>query len=601
MGKSFNTNLLRKDFRYFQKACHRAMGLPAPSRMQSLIGDILQKSTARKLCILGYRGLAKTLESVLYVLWELYKDPTLQIKVWAANQALAADSTQMMLRCIQDIPFLMHMAPTGDMDRSVLSFDVQGRGLFVGSSVAAYGIQGGVTGTRADILIIDDPETSVNGETVKKRVAIDRSMSEAVNVIKDGGRIIVLGTVHFEDSLYLRLLEKGYKMHLFPIEVPSEKTQELCWLYYPEALRRFMKPTERPPVAPGTPLDRFSASEIALKRSEGLLNFERQFLVNPFSTHLSRKPFNLSKLIVFNATKTELPIRFQHTADPQYLDEGAMEHSSAMLRDKLYRPYQWDSNTKPYDRKILYVDPAGSGADETAMVVLGVSSGYAVILHVEGLAGGSGERENQLKIIEVAKRFEVDEICIEDNFGQGLLAQLLRQTWWSEHMGWNHSMRTIPITEHTSRIKKSVKILQTIDAVLNSGRLIMTPEALLSDYESALVHSAENRVTYRLTHQLSYFSESGRELEHDDRIDALASALHVLKEYLIFHPENHAETWEDKLIRKVFAKDAAEFVDKPLTAAEVMLYDRGGGGWLESRQGLHNRLRKQRVGRKSRG
>lgn len=563
---------LRDDFRYFMAQMWEEMALPKPTRMQQLFADILQKSTDRKLILLGFRGFAKTLISACYTLWLLYRDPRLQIAFWGSNQDMAYASTELMLKWIQEIPWLQHLAPTSDMAQAGGSFDVQGRGIFRGSSVEAYGITGSVTGSRADYLVVDDAETSNNGDTVKKRTTIDRNLDEATYVIKDGGYIRALGTIHFDDSVYVRLLGKGYRIWIFPMAVPSKDTAEMCWDYYPEPVRKAILAGKE-----GDPLDRFSKTEIELKRQNGLLSYERQCICNPFRTSLSEKPLQLSKAIIFQADIEKLPIRFYHDRSPQHLDEDAMNFSSASILDKLYRPYKWDEKLTPYDRKIMYIDPAGGGKDETAVDIAGAANGYAVVFCSLGLIGGSKE-ENLKRIIELARRYKVDEICVEENFGQGMFAQLLRAYYFREYgrfgnLDTNGRPTMIPITEHRVTQKKERRIISILDPVLNFGRLIITPDALQVDFESANEHLTEDRMCYRLTYQISYYSEGGNKIEYDDRIDALASALEKLKPWLSVHPQDKAETYEDYLIKKVFSNDifqqpAKVFQHNPITSIE---------------------------------
>lgn len=544
-----------KDFRVFLTVLWKEMGM-VPTKVQLLFADALQKSSHRTLAMLGYRGFAKTYILCAFCMWKLYWDPNLQISFWGSSQESAADSTKLMLSWLREIPWLQHMFPDSEQDQSGLSFDIRGRGVFRGSSVTARGITGTVTGTRADILVIDDPETSANGDTLKKRASIDRAMDEARYVIKDGGRIYVLGTVHFDDSLYTRLMAKGYKTYLFPMAVPSAETQKLCWPYYLPPLRKAMES-----LPEGTPLDRFSVSEIELKRQNGLLSFERQCLVNPFRTQLSNKTLDMRKIIIFPADTEKLPIRFFHGANDEYLAKDAMDTSSASIVDKLYAPYKWDDQMKPYDYKIAYIDPAGGGKDETALSIVGVSSGYAVLFHCQGFVGGASE-DNLSSILEACLRYKVNEICIESNFGQEMFAQLLRAHY---QRGWvrfaNERDGLIPIS--TNRVStnktKMERIVSALDPVINFGRLIITPDALSVDFNSALVHESENRMGYRLSYQLSYCSDQANVMEHDDRIDSLAAAIMKVSGFLASHPMTEADSWDDYIVKKAFAADQAQF------------------------------------------
>lgn len=579
---------LKADFRLFLILLWGEMLLPKPTHMQLLLADTLQKNTHRLLVILGFRGFAKTYITCAYIMWRLYRNPKLKACIWASNQENAGDSTKLMLSWVRNVDWLKHLAPEADQDQAALSFDVRGRGIFRGSSVTAYGITGTITGTRGDILAIDDPETSTNGDTVKKRIAIDRAMNEAslVMTARDDDeltQVIVLGTVHFDDSLYSRLVPKGYKMYLFPICVPSQTTQKQCWDYYPEKLRELFRPKAEGGMGlqEGTPLDRFGDTEIELRRGIGALNFERQCLVNPFRTSLSQKPFDMRKIIVFQAASDMLPVRFWHTQDDRFLDQEAMNFSSASLNDKLYRPYKWDDQMRPYDRKLAWIDPAGDNkknnaeADELSLTIVGVSGGYAVCFHSEGFVGGS-KQENQDRILEVCRQNKVDLILVEDNFGMGMFASLLRATQMRKYGRFSEPGAVgmddiIPIdTRHTTK-KKGKRIVDAIDPVLNAGKLIITPTCFQGDYESANIHVSENKLHYRLSYQLSYGNESLSLLPHDDRVEGLASCLEELRGFLSIDPETEAETWDSWLIRRLFAQDAQQFQGDRGVSEEILV------------------------------
>jgi hypothetical protein len=218
---------------------------------------------------------------------------------------------------------------------------------------------------------------------------------------------------------------------------------------------------------------------------------------------------------------------------------------------------------RKYDSKILVVDPAAQGKDETAVAVMGVSSGYLVLFHSEGLVGGSSD-ENLKKIIEVAKRFRVDYISVEDNLSQGMFATLLRNKVYQEYGRFGRKEDITPVTTHHQHLNKQKRIGASLDPLINSGRLIITPDCLKLDYESANDHPGDECIAYRLTYQLSYFSASnGKELERDDRIDNLAAGVVLLKDYLTELPEESARDWDDYLIRKVFAQEDKLFYVDP--------------------------------------
>jgi hypothetical protein len=84
------------------------------------------------------------------------------------------------------------------------------------------GITGQLTGSRADIIIVDDVEVPKNSFTPAMRERIAMLVKEFDAVLKPGGRILYLGTPQVEESLYNILVrERGYSVRVWPAEIPK--------------------------------------------------------------------------------------------------------------------------------------------------------------------------------------------------------------------------------------------------------------------------------------------------------------------------------------------------------------------------------------------
>jgi hypothetical protein len=73
-----------------------------------------------------------------------------------------------------------------------------------------------LTGSRADYIIADDVESANNSMTEGMRTKLAEVVKEFDAILKPDGRIIYLGTPQTEQSLYERLLNRGYDCRIWP-------------------------------------------------------------------------------------------------------------------------------------------------------------------------------------------------------------------------------------------------------------------------------------------------------------------------------------------------------------------------------------------------
>ena len=65
----------------------------------------------------------------------------------------------------------------------------------------------------------------------------------------------------------------------------------------------------------------------------------------------------------------------------------------------------------------MCIDPSGRGKDETGYVVLYYLNGYIYLMEVGGLNGGYADNV-LVKLANIAKKYKVNEVVIEGNFGK---------------------------------------------------------------------------------------------------------------------------------------------------------------------------------------
>jgi hypothetical protein len=196
----------------------------------------------------------------------------------------------------------------------------------------------------------------------------------------------------------------------------------------------------------------------------------------------------------------------------------------AMAGQYFYAPEQITSQYSPYTGRVLVIDPSGRGKDETGVCVALMASGNIYISYACGLQGGYSD-ETLIAICDLAKKYKVQKVMVESNFGDNMYSALL-----SPHMN-----RIYPCTleEVRQNQQKELRIIDTLEPVMNQHRLILDPEVIKMDYDTALErYTADVAPQYMLIYQMARLSKARGALKHDDRLDALAMAVKYFADQL---------------------------------------------------------------------
>ncbi len=306
------------------------------------------------------------------------------------------------------------------------------------------------------------------------------------------------------------------------MSVPPKAVADVCWPHYPKQVRKWIQEREV-----DEPLDRFDAEEIKMRQSEGKVHYERQCLLNLYRSSEGTRTLDITRIILFDAPLNVFPTSLQHAREPDYVDTHMANYSCADLGEKFYRPFKISEKTKPYDAKITYIDPAGSGSDELAYGMAAAGSGYLVLHKVAGLQGGLN-KENILRILDESLKFGSTAIYIESNLNTSAeFVRAIMDDAYAALRGRKNLPTVIPVHNQQA---KDLRI-ESLDSVINGGRMVITPEALVSDYESAVDSGQESYQDFTLTAQISNFSTTSK-LAYDDRIDMVAGMAKQLGPHL---------------------------------------------------------------------
>ncbi len=507
----------KEDFKAFLGRMWTDVGLPHPTKLQLDIADYMQNGPRRRM-IQAFRGVGKTWLAAGYINYRLKLNPDLKIMVLSASKAHADNTTTFCLQVINTMQELEHLIPHEDQREAKIQFDVGPAKPARDPSVRSIGITGQITGSRADLILVDDVETPTNSQTQMMREKLKTAVEELGAVLKPDGEVIYLGTPQCEDSVYRGLPAKGYQIRMWPVRYPNARQKagygdQLAPIYERElALDKTLEGKSADP-------ERFSEADLQEREAEyARSGFALQFMLDTSLSDATRYPLKLTDLIIMNLNPEVAPPKVVWAASPDLIDNELPNVGFA--GDRLYRPMQiQDGNWLAFTGSVMCIDPSGRGQDETGYAVVKMLHGQLFLVEWGGLIGGySPEVLKQLAII--AKRQKVNHVIVESNFGDGMYGKLL-----TPYLGYAPE-------EIRHNIQKERRIIDTLEPVLNSHKLIVDRKLVLADYNSVEHYSSESRLTYTGLHQLTRITKDRGSLKHDDRLDALAMAVAYWVEHM---------------------------------------------------------------------
>ena len=529
---------------------------------------------------MAYRGCGKSFLTAGYVLWRLRRNPDTKVLVISAAQDRADAFSVFCHDLLRNWFMVKDLFPSDTQRFSKVAFDVYGAKPDQSPSVRSSGIFGQITGSRADLIVADDVETPQSCETQLIRDKLRESIKEFDSVIKPGGEIVFLGTPHTQDSIYAKLELAGYSCRIWPALYPTSKKRSA---YYGDRLApKLQADLDEDKSLAGHPVDpkRFDWEELEARQlSIGKSTFNLQFLLDISLSDEERFPLKLKDLCVFRLNREKGPDKVVWMAN----GDKALDLPSVGLHgDLFYKPAQIGSEFLDYTGVVLAVDPSGRGSDELGYAVVAYLNGNLFLLASGGLRGGYSEA-NLKKLSLIAKEFKVKQILVESNLGLGMFSELLKR-----YLGVIYPC-SVEEVRHTKQ--KEVRIIDTLEPVLNQHRLMVDTDVITKDIASTECYPSETRSQYQLFFQLTRITKEKNSIRHDDRLDALAMAVQYFTESMAQTEKQAmdrrlAEQWE--LERKFIQGDGGLSIDALGYAAsfedlqKASMASIGGCNWLDS-------------------
>ena len=495
-----------KNFKNFLYLCWKHLNLPEPTPIQYDIADYLQ-SPNKRLVIEAFRGVGKSWITSAFVCHQLLLNPQRNILVVSASKSRADDFSTFTQRLIGEMPMLQHLQPRNNQRQSKVSFDVAPATASHAPSVKSMGITGQLTGSRADLIIADDVESANNSQTQLMRDRLGETVKEFDAIIKpEIGRIIFLGTPQTEMSLYNDLEERGFKTRIWCALYPS-KEQTTGYGHKIAPIIADVEDNEGKPTDP----KRFDSVDLLERMSSyGKSGFNLQFMLDTTMSDANRHPLKLNDLIVLSGCSTwkEAPAKLQWASSPEQIKAIDPDTPNVGLKGDYYvAPMHTSPEFTPFEGSVMSIDPSGRGEDKTAYAVLKMLHGVLYLTAIGSLDGGYSD-DTMGRLAQIAKQQNVNYVVIESNFGDGMATQLLKPIMASVH--------PCEIEEVRHNIQKEKRIIDTLEPLMNSHRLVIDDILIKEDFKLEPDH--------QLFRQMTRLTRDKGALRHDDQIDALAIA-----------------------------------------------------------------------------
>jgi hypothetical protein len=505
-------DLLKDDFKLFLQALWSELDLPNPTRAQYAIADYLQHGPKR-LQIQAFRGVGKSWITGAFVLWTLFNNPEKKIMIISASKERADNMSIFLQKLIIETPWLVHLRPKSDDSRwSRISFDVA-CSPHQAPSVKSVGITGQLTGSRADLMILDDIEVPGNSMTEFMREKLLQLCTEAESILtpKPDSRIMFLGTPQTTFTVYRKLAERSYKPFVWPARYPR-KVSQYEGLLAPQLVEDIDGGAEKWEVTD----DRFDNEDlIEREASMGRSNFMLQFMLDTSLSDAEKFPLKCSDLIVTSVNPSTAPESIVWCSDPQNVIKDLP--IVGLPGDYFYSPMQLQGTWDPYQETICSVDPSGRGSDETAAAYISQRNGFLYLHDMRAYRDGYSDN-TLLDILKGCKKYGVSKLLIETNFGDGIVSELFRK-----HL--QQTKQAIDIEEVRANVRKEDRIIDSLEPVLNQHRLVIDRSVIEWDFKSNPQAAPEERLLYMLFYQMSRMCREKGAIRHDDRIDALAQGV----------------------------------------------------------------------------
>jgi len=531
----------------------RLMGFTCTD-IQMDIADYMEGERNPYKMVQAQRSQAKTTIAAFRAVYRLMHDPTHRVLIFSAGSTMASEISGWIIQIIMGWDIMKPLRPDRQAgDRAgVESFDIHHslKGPEKSPSVKCLGIESNMQGSRADLLIADDIESSKNSRTPIQREKLLMYTRDFTSICATG-EILYLGTPQSGDSIYNTLPGRGFSIRIWPGRYPTADELPGYGLNLAPIIRDRILDDPSLQIGGGPSLTRGKPTDPVLLPEETLVTkeidqgpsyFQLQHMLCTDLTDQERFPLKIRNLMVYPLDLEQACGKFMWQPTPDHKVDRAMQ--SACTED-FYRAQPISNEFFEYTHKMMYVDPAGGGqnGDETGYAVVYALNGYLFLMDMGGLPGGYSE-DVYASLSAIKDAFNVKEVCVEENYGKGAFAALWHQ--------FDDSIGAIDVFESG---QKELRIIENLEPVMARHRLIINETLLQKDVDLCKKYPTNKRSVYQLFFQMQKITRDRGALIHDDRLDALGGAVRQLMAMMAVN--------EDKSIAKRKTEEFNKWMKDP--------------------------------------
>ena len=260
--------------------------------------------------------------------------------------------------------------------------------------------------------------------------------------------------------------------------------------------------------------------------------FTLQYMLDCTLSDRERYPLRLSDLIVMHLDTTRAPVFIQYGSSPELQIKDL--RNAGLDGDRWYRPMTVDNEWVPYEGSILFIDPAGRGADACGYAVVKQLGGKLFVLGAGSIQGGYDDK-TLTRLATIAATHSVNEVVIEANFGDGMFTKIIAPIM--------NKIHPCKITEVKNHVQKEKRICDVLEPVMASHRLVVNRSVIEDDLKII-----ETDPRHSLFFQMTRITRERKALVHDDALDALAGAVSYWTQSMAKDQEKSKESYRDKML-----------------------------------------------------
>ena len=110
--------------------------------------------------------------------------------------------------------------------------------------------------------------------------------------------------------------------------------------------------------------------------------------------------------------------------------------------------------------------------------------------------------------------------------------------------------------------QKELRIIDTLEPLMNSHRLVVDQSLVEREVSAALDSASDDRIVYNLFYQMTRITKERGALKHDDRLDALAMACACWVDAVAQDADRMARELEEEKLEKTL-EEFVEFASSP--------------------------------------